>query len=310
MPTTNKEQPDTRLLLRVLSVVGAVFAFLMAAFFVRSAPSRSPDACVGPDGRRPTSAQCLSCHVHPHRDGAGYQIRHVAAASGTITTSSRGARMSNRDGTATDAAGNRYGVSPLEHLVWKLPAGEKSPVIVAGRMRGGRPAPGFAGDGGPAKHARLNRPSAVAVGPAGDLYIADTRNNRVRRINGDGTIETVAGNGEDGFAGDGGSARKAAVEKPLSLAFDAGGRLLIAHSNGREGRIRRVDLGTGTMETVVGGGARRAGKGDGGPARAAFLTRPVEVVYDPTSGDLTIAESRPVLRHWNIGNCALCHRLP
>jgi len=307
MPT--KENPDGRLLIRLVSVLGGIFGVGVVVFFMRSAPARSPDACTL-SGAPPTSADCLACHLNPHRDGSGYQIRRVDGQSRRIETVALSAPMRDPKGIVTDAGGTRYGVSPLEHVVWKQEPDAPRPTVLAGVIRNGRALRGYSGDGGPASKARLYRPSAVAVDAQGNVYVADTMNNRVRRIGRDGIITTIAGSGKKGFAGDGGPALRAGLEKPTSLAFDREGNLLIAHSNGRVGRIRKVALDSGTIETVVGGGGVRSRKGDGFLATEAVLKRPVEVTVDVASGDLFIAESRPVLRHWDIGNCGVCHRLP
>ena len=143
----------------------------------------------------------------------------------------------------------------------------------------------------------------------GEAFIADTWNHRVRRVDSKGVIHTYAGNGKRGFDGDGGPAQEAAVENPVSLAFDADGNLLVAHGNGREGRVRRIRP-DGRIETAVGGTTNLPKKGDGQQADKAELKRVVEVSLEAETGDLIIAESRPLFRHINIGSCAFCHRTP
>jgi hypothetical protein len=97
---------------------------------------------------------------------------------------------------------------------------------------------GYAGDGGPATAAQLDTPYDLAFAPNGDLYVADTGNNVIRRIATDGTISTVVGDGEPTFAGDGGPARDASLRRPSALAFDADGSLWIADTSNH--RVRRV----------------------------------------------------------------------
>jgi len=310
MPTTSKDRPDSRLLMRILSVIGGVFAVVTLILFVRSAPRRSPDACIGAGGGPPRPAECVGCHVSPHRDGAGYQLRRVDAASGIIETVSSNAALRNGDGIVRDADGGEYGASPLGHVVWRREPGREAAEVIAGAALGGRPVRGYGGDGGPALGAKLNAPSSVAVDGEARVYIADALNNRVRCLSSDGIIETVAGNGKGGFGPAGLRAVETAIEKPLSVAFDGSGGLLIAHGTGRRGRVLRLHLGSGLTETVIGGGEASLGKGDGRPALEAVLKRPVEVTVDEDSGDIYVAESRPVLRHWNVGACASCHRLP
>jgi len=142
---------------------------------------------------------------------------------------------------------------------------------------------GFSGDGGPATAAQINAPDTLAL-DSGYLYIADTANNRVRRVDlATGTITTFAGTGVAGFAGDGGTAAAAQLNSPFGLALDSR-NLYISGDN----RVRRVDLATGIITTLAGTGM--AGfSGDGGPGAAAQLNRPFGLAIG--SGNLYIAES-------------------
>ncbi len=309
MPTASNENPNSRLMMRIVTGIGVVFGIVVVIFFMRSAPDRSPDFCMIAGGATPSSQHCFACHDNPHLGGTGYQIRRVDAATGIIETVERNAKLRS-SGIVTDASGARYGANPLEHVAWKQAAGDDQAAILAGVIVREKAASGFSGDGKRATAARLNRPSSVAVDDELRVYIADTLNHRIRRVGTDGIIQTFAGNGEPGADGDGGPATDATIGVPLSLAFDGSGRLLVAHGNGRRGHVRSIDLDTGVIGTVVGGSEHLADKGDGGPARDAHLKRPVEVTVDDASGDIYIAESRPVLRHWNIRNCARCHGLP
>jgi trimeric autotransporter adhesin len=110
---------------------------------------------------------------------------------------------------------------------------------------------GFGGDGGPATAAELHGPYGVAI-DAGDIYVSDSQNHRVRRIDPDGIITTVAGTGAPGWSGDGGSARRAELNVPAGLALDGKGNLYIADQ--RNNRVRRVDAATGVIATVAGNG--------------------------------------------------------
>jgi sugar lactone lactonase YvrE len=143
---------------------------------------------------------------------------------------------------------------------------------------------GFGGDGGPAISAQLSGPVGVAVDTFGDLFIADTRNNRVREVTPDGVIRTVAGNGTRGLEGDGGPATSAQLFYPTGLAVDASGNLFIVDSN----RVRRVTP-DGVIRTVAGGLQDGFG-GDGGPALSAHLSAPAGVALD-AFGNLFIADS-------------------
>ena len=142
------------------------------------------------------------------------------------------------------------------------------------------------GDGRPATEAILSAPSDVAIGPDGTLYIADTGNHRIRRVDSAGIISTVAGTGEARFAGDGGPAAAASLNTPTGMAFDAAGDLYIAdHYNLR---VRKVFMATGSITTVAGNGAFGGG-GDGGPATEASVFFPDDVAID-MAGQILIAD--------------------
>ncbi|MBZ5565188.1 MAG: hypothetical protein LAP13_22555 [Acidobacteriia bacterium] len=148
--------------------------------------------------------------------------------------------------------------------------------------------PGFAGDGGPAGYALLSSPSGVAADRAGNIFIADTGNHRVRRVQAStGIISTIAGNGSPGFSGDGGPATSASLMSPQGLAVDSDGNLWIADTGNN--RIRRVDASSDVIKTVAGGGGVGFG-GDGGPATRASLGGPTAVAVDD-GGNLFIADT-------------------
>ncbi|MET7391156.1 hypothetical protein ACFYPT_38870 [Streptomyces sp. NPDC005529] len=143
---------------------------------------------------------------------------------------------------------------------------------------------GFDGDDQPAVRARLDSPCAVAFDAHGNLHIAETRGNRVRRVDGNGVITTVAGTGQAGFWGDDHLAVRARLDSPCAVAFDAHGNLHIVSGN----RVRRVD-GNGVITTVAGTG--QAGfDGDSQPAVQARLNHPCGIDFGPT-GDLHIADT-------------------
>ena len=181
-------------------------------------------------------------------------------------------------GLAVDPAGNLYVADRLNNRVRKVsPLGVISTVAGNGSSQ-------FSGDGGPGVEASLHSPSALAVDPAGHLYIADTAHHRVRSLAPDGTISTVAGVGVPGFSGDDGPATTAAMDSPAGLAFDRGGNLYISDSGNN--RVRRVTPG-GTISTLAGDGARDF-SGDGGPATLASLHTPHDLAVDG-AGNLYVA---------------------
>lgn len=153
----------------------------------------------------------------------------------------------------------------------------------------GNGTPGYSGDGAAATSAKLaTSPGGMAIDGGGNLYLADTGNNRIRKISAGGTITTVAGSGVAGFAGDGGSPTVAQLNQPQGVALDAQGNLYIADTNNH--RIRKVTAGqNGTISTIAGTGSP-GGAGDGGPAANAQLQYPEGIALD-IQGDIFVADS-------------------
>lgn len=189
------------------------------------------------------------------------------------------AMLSRPVGLTVDAEGNVYFADVFNNCVRKLDtAGQISTLA-------GTEEAGFSGDGGLAVEAQLARPRDVAVDGEGNLYIADGDNNRIRRVDKNGIISTVAGNGDPGFSGDGGPAVQASLNNPRSVALDGAGQILISDLGNN--RIRQVDR-AGMISTIVGNGT--AGfSGDGGPAVPASLDGPRGVCVNKT-GALFIAD--------------------
>jgi len=145
---------------------------------------------------------------------------------------------------------------------------------------------GYSGDNISATSAQLNNSSGLAVDAAGNLYIADYGNNRIRKVTPGGLITTVAGNGNSGYSGDNGPATGTQLFDPEGVGLDVAGNLYIADSGNR--RIRMVTAATGIITTVAGSG-RLGFSGDGGPATSAQLS-PDAVAIDGV-GNLYIADS-------------------
>jgi len=190
------------------------------------------------------------------------------------------AELQQPEGIVVDPVGNIYIADAANDRVRKVtPAGVISTVAGNGH-------PGFSGDNGPASAAQLNQPYGLALDAAGNLYIADYGNQRVRAVGINGNITTVAGDGTSGVYTDGGPASAALLLGPHDLATDPAGNLYISEFDGH--RVRRVAPG-GTISTVAGIGI--AGfSGDGGPATAAQLAAPAGLALDG-AGNLYIVDS-------------------
>jgi uncharacterized protein (TIGR03437 family) len=143
---------------------------------------------------------------------------------------------------------------------------------------------GFAGDGGPAASALLLGPDDAVEDANGNIYIADKGNNRIRKVNAQGIISTIAGNGMPGFSGDGGPAANAEIFQPYQLALDSAGDLFIADWG--NARVRKINT-AGIISTVAGGSV--GALGDGGPATAANVSGDLSGVALDSAGNLYIA---------------------
>lgn len=221
-------------------------------------------------------------------DTVSLRLRKVSAA-GIITTVAGGGTgdsglavfglLSAPWGIARDSAGNTYIADTGNNRVRKVAAsGVITTVAGVGTT-------GYSGDGGPGISAQLNAPEGLALDASGNLYIADTYNFRVRRLDTSGNMTTVAGNGSYGYTGDGDPAVNAQFGAPWGLAVDSSGNLYI--SDAGYGVVRKVNA-SGIISTVAGSGAYGF-SGDGGPATAAAMRNPHGVAVDG-AGNLYIAD--------------------
>jgi uncharacterized protein (TIGR03437 family) len=196
----------------------------------------------------------------------------ITAIAGTGAAGSGSNQVNGPRGLAVDASGNVYIADTQNARVLKVTPGGS--VTTAA----GNGSPGFGGDGGSATSAQLYTPTGVAVDANGNLYIADYQNHRVRKVTAGGTISTVAGNGNQGYTGDGGQAANAALNYPIGVAVDSGGNLYIADWGNYV--IRKV-LPNGIITTFAGNHLPGT-TGDGGLALQAQIGSPAGIAVDPT----------------------------
>jgi uncharacterized protein (TIGR03437 family) len=227
-------------------------------------------------------------------------VRKITVSNGVMSTfagnsqqglggdggAASGALLDTPTGLVFDAAGNLYIVDTGNDRIRKVGTdGNISTFAGSGNTA-------FSGDGGPAASAGLNAPQGIAIDNAGNLFIADTFNHRVRKITPDGSISTVAGNGNGTEAGDGGPATQASLYYPKGLAVDRSGNLFI--SDWLNSRVREVTP-DGTIWTVAGNGNFDY-YGDGGPATGAALRFPWGLAVDSASNVYIADDENSVIR--------------
>ncbi len=229
-------------------------------------------------------------------DAANNRIRKIDASTGNISTiagtgtagntgdgaAATSATLSNPRGVALDSDGNVYIADTGNNRIRKVTVSSGNIAALAGTGTAG-----FTGDGGAATSATLRGPRGVAVDSSGDVYIADSQNERIRKVTiSTGNIETIAGTGTAGSSGDGGLATAAQVNFPHDLTLDAAGNVYICDTF--NGLIRKIDVSTGNISTVA--GTNTTGfSGDGGRATAAELNFPRGLTLD-AAGNLYIAD--------------------
>jgi uncharacterized protein (TIGR03437 family) len=200
----------------------------------------------------------------------------IAGFSGDGSAATK-AQFNFPTGMALDSSGNIYVADSLNNRIRKITGATVSTI-------GGNGVLSYSGDGGPASSAQLNTPQAVAVDSSGNFYFADTVNNVVRKVTASGAISTIAGNGTQGFGGDGGAATAAQFNKPQGIAVDSSGNIYVADT--QNARVRKIS--GGAINTVAGTGTPGYG-GDGGSATAAQLFVPIGIAVD-SAGNLYIAD--------------------
>jgi FG-GAP-like repeat/Bacterial Ig-like domain (group 3)/Beta-propeller repeat/NHL repeat/FG-GAP repeat len=228
------------------------------------------------------------------QDTGNSRIRKVDT-TGTITTfagngtagysgdggPATAAEFNQNQGARFDAAGNLYVPQCLNAAVRKIDTNGIITTVAGTGVNG------YAGDGGPATSAQLGCPSGAAVDATGNIFIADFGNNRIRKVNPNGIITTIAGNGQGGFSGDGGPAVSAELNIPNDVDVDAGGIYIADLGNNR---LRKVDT-TGVITTVVGGLNNAGSAGINSPAALTFDKN--ENLYFSDAGNNAVREVFP-----------------
>jgi sugar lactone lactonase YvrE len=221
--------------------------------------------------------------VAPLSDGGG-----ITTYAGGATTGFGGdegpavsARLFFPQGLAFDAEDNLYIADTTNHRIRKVIRSTGVIVTVAGTGTAG-----FSGDDGPAIRATLSSPRGVAVDRDGNVYIADSSNNRIRKVDTSGIITTIVGTGVVGFSPDGTAAAETRINTPIGILFDLSGNLVFSH--GGSGRIQRIRVDTGTVENIA-GRAAIGFSGDGGAASDALLNFPNQLAITP-DGKIFVAD--------------------
>ena len=230
-------------------------------------------------------------------DSWNHRIRKIDTDGVITTVAGTGAPYSGGDGgpateaqlafpvaVAVEGGGNLYVAEGRSHRIRRIDTDGTITTFA------GRGVPGYAGDGGLAPRARLGYPAGIAIDPAGTVYIADSWNHRIRKVNSSGVISTVAGTGDRGDGGDGGPATQAQLAYPVAVAADTSGNLYVVSfvPDRANHRVRKIDAG-GTISAFAGAGTPGYG-GDSDPASAAQLAYPLGVVAD-SDGNVYIADS-------------------
>jgi len=287
----------------------ALFSALSITAFAAGKPSLSTIAGTGVKGSSGDGGPAIAaqmnepCGVYRAADGSVYvcdtlnhRIRRISSDGKIKTIAGTGERgWSGDNGPATaaklnepyevrlDANGNVYWVERLSHSVRKLDAKSGNVTTIAGTGT-----PGSSGDGKPATEAQLNDPHSIVFDKNGDLFIADVKNHRIRKVDmKTGIISTFSGTGERLPTPDGAPIATAPLSGPRALDFDQAGNLWVALREGNA--VLKFDLEKGTVHQVAGTG-KKGYTGNGGPAKEATLNGPKGISVGP-NGNVYIADT-------------------
>ena len=219
-------------------------------------------------------------------DMLNHRVRMVDGSTGLISTiggtgsagfggdggPATAAQFNRPYGLTLDGVGNLYVADQYNHRVRKINLASGIVTTILGNGTSGS-----SGDGGPATAALIDFPNYVHADGAGNLYVTDNGNHKIRKINTSGIINTVVGTGVGGFSGDGGPATDAQLYFPAGITLDTAGNLYVTDFGNN--CIRKVSP-TGFISTIAGNSTVAGFSGDGGPATAAKLNRPLDITTD------------------------------
>ncbi len=243
-------------------------------------------------------------------DHWNHRVRKVATNGIITTVAGNGTAAFSGDGgpatsaslfypfdMAFDNSGNLYISDQINNRIRKVAADGTITTIAGNGVQG------FSGDGGPAISASLSWPKGIFLDPAGNLYIADQSNHRIRKIAANGIITTVAGNGTASFSGDGGNAINASLNQPQDITMDAAGNLYITDFSNQ--RIRKVTT-SGIISTILGNGVQGF-NGDGIDPLTANLHNPHSITLDASGKIYFTDESNNRVRTTTTLNALTCN---